>query len=258
FVTAPVLADLDGDGRKEILIVSSKGRLYGFNGQGVLLDGFPVDLGLPAPAVMYGPLVGDVNGDGHSEILNIDVKGDLWSYSPASEKRAEMLFRAGDITAKSPSFLHRRLNGSTTLGFVSVDGRGQIAAFDLSVPYSSLWPMFRYDPAGTAFASAVTPSPKPITSEFLPRSRVYNWPNPVYTSSTQIRYFTSEDAEISVKVFDLAGEKITELNARSTGGVDGEVRWDVSGVQSGVYLARVEATANGRSEVAIIKIAVVK
>ncbi len=273
FVTAPVLADLDGDGRKEILIVSSKGRLFGFNGQGVLVDGFPValglpapavlygplvDLGSPAPAVMYGPLVGDVNGDGHSDIVNIDANGDLWSYSPGVEKSAEMLFRAGDITAKSPSFFHRRLGASTTLGFISVDARGQIAAFDMSVPYSSLWPMYRYDPAGTAFASAVTPSPKPITSAFLPRSRVYNWPNPVYTSSTQIRYYTSEDAEISVKVFDLAGEKITELNARSTGGVDGEVRWDVSGVQSGVYLARVEATGNGRSEVAIIKIAVVK
>ncbi len=258
FATAPVLADLDRDGKKEILIVSSKGRLFGFNGNGVLLDGFPVNLGPPAPAVVYGPIVGDGNGDGKHEILSIDGKGDLWSYNPAMQRNAERLFRIGNVTGKSPSFFRRRSASTTTLGMVSVDGLGQIAAFDLSVPYNALWPMFRYDPGQTSFASAATPSPTPIASEFLPRSRVYNWPNPVYGSSTQIRYYTSEDAEINIKVFDLAGEKVTELNARSTGGADGEVRWDVAGVQSGVYLARVEATGNGRSEVTVIKIAVVK
>jgi hypothetical protein len=87
---------------------------------------------------------------------------------------------------------------------------------------------------------------------------VYNWPNPVYGSTTNIRYYTSENAAISVLIFDLAGQKITELKAQAKGGLDGDLTWDVSGIQSGVYLARVEAVGGGRTEVAIIKIAVVK
>ena len=97
-----------------------------------------------------------------------------------------------------------------------------------------------------------------VPSDFLPASRVYNWPNTVYGTHTQIRYYTPEDASISIKIFDLAGLKIAELKSLSKGGLDGEVTWDVSSVQSGVYLARVEATGNSRSQVAVVKIAIVK
>jgi hypothetical protein len=40
--------------------------------------------------------------------------------------------------------------------------------------------------------------------------------------------------------------------------MDNEVPWNVSNIQSGVYLARVEARGASRSDVVIIKIAVVK
>jgi hypothetical protein len=80
----------------------------------------------------------------------------------------------------------------------------------------------------------------------------------VYGTTTQIRYYTPEDAAISIKIMDLAGSKIAELSASSRGGIDGEVAWDVTKVQSGVYLARIEAKGASRSEVATIKIAVVK
>jgi len=61
-----------------------------------------------------------------------------------------------------------------------------------------------------------------------------------------------------VTVFDLAGLRIAELKAQAKGGLDGELTWDVSNIQSGVYLARVEAAGNSRTEVVFIKIAVVK
>jgi hypothetical protein len=80
----------------------------------------------------------------------------------------------------------------------------------------------------------------------------------VYGSTTQIRYYTPEDADITVKIFDLTGAALTELRSRSVGGLDGEITWDVIDIQSGVYLARVEAVSGSRSEVAIIKIAIVK
>jgi hypothetical protein len=48
------------------------------------------------------------------------------------------------------------------------------------------------------------------------------------------------------------------MSAPGIGGVDNEVEWNVGGVQSGVYLARIEATSGGKSETAIVKVAVVK
>ncbi|HTP78794.1 MAG TPA: T9SS type A sorting domain-containing protein, partial [Bacteroidota bacterium] len=120
------------------------------------------------------------------------------------------------------------------------------------------WPMKRYDPSQSDFAAIATANPVPVSSAFLPKDRVYNWPNPVYGPTTQIRYYTSEDANISVRIYDLAGAKITELRGKSTAGIDGELTWDVSRIQSGVYLARVEADAGGQTGATIIKIAVVK
>jgi hypothetical protein len=92
----------------------------------------------------------------------------------------------------------------------------------------------------------------------LPKSRTYNWPNPVYGNSTQIRYYVTENATVNIKIFDLAGSKITELTGNGVAGMDNEITWNISNIQSGIYLARVEAKSTTQSSVAIIKIAVVK
>ncbi len=44
-VAAPVLADVDGDGKKDIIVGSTDMRLYVWNGDGELLPGFPVAVG---------------------------------------------------------------------------------------------------------------------------------------------------------------------------------------------------------------------
>ena len=63
---------------------------------------------------------------------------------------------------------------------------------------------------------------------------------------------------LTLKIFDLAGDYVAELNDEAQGGVDNETVWDVSNIQSGVYLARIEASASGQTEQVVIKIAVVK
>ena len=98
----------------------------------------------------------------------------------------------------------------------------------------------------------------PVSSQFFPKDRVYNWPNPVHGGTTFIRYFVKENSGVRITIFDIAGDLVTELSASGIGGVDNEVPWDTGGVQSGIYFARIEATGPGGSGVAIIKIAVVK
>jgi hypothetical protein len=103
--------------------------------------------------------------------------------------------------------------------------------------------------------------PKPITSEFFPAARAYNWPNPVdrdHGYKTHIRYYVNGTAQVHIKIFDLSGEQVTEFDAPGTGGLDNEVEWDVSAIQSGIYFAHLEAQGTGGSGSAVIKIAVVK
>jgi hypothetical protein len=100
--------------------------------------------------------------------------------------------------------------------------------------------------------------PVPISTDFLPASRVYNWPNPVYGNTTQIRFYSAQDATVSITIFDIAGKKITELEGKALAGIDTELTWNVSHIQSGVYLAKVEASNQNQKQARIIKIAVVK
>jgi hypothetical protein len=258
FPTPPALADLDGDGKKEIIVLSNKGRLFAFNVGGALVDGFPVAFGMQPPSPRSGLLVGDVTGDGKPDILRIDLVGDLWMYQPGVTRSPENVIRFSDASMWVPALFRTESGG---VGIVGTDGFGKLHAFSFASPFVSSriqWPMYRHNGAQTSTTLQGTPDPKPLSSEFLSRERTYNWPNPVYGSFTNIRFYTTEDASINVKVFDLAGEQVAELRGQSRGGIDGEVVWDVSGVHSGVYLARIEAMGAVRSEAAIIKIAVVK
>ena len=113
------------------------------------------------------------------------------------------------------------------------------------------------NPQNTSFVDAAENTNR--INEFFPSGRAYNYPNPVYDGETFIRYYVSEDSKINIKIFDLAGDYVAELNDDAQGGMDNETTWNVTDIQSGVYLARIEATSNsGKSEHAIIKIAVVK
>jgi hypothetical protein len=256
------LADLDGDGRKEILVVSSKGRLFALNTQGYMVDGFPVQLGNEARAFRSGPLVGDIDGDGVEELLNVDAAGDLWAYRQGGAIPSQPFVRVSSPSFWMPTLFPIRTSSvSSTVGLVMGDVEGRIAVFDFQSPYVSekiSWPMYRYDEGQTASTLQRTANARPRATEFLPKSMVYNWPNPVYSKSTNIRYYVSENASVTIRIFDYAGTKVAELSGQAVGGVDNEILWDVSDIQSGVYLAHVEASGGGKTESAVIKIAVVK
>ncbi len=86
---------------------------------------------------------------------------------------------------------------------------------------------------------------------------LYCWPNPTNNVS-HIRVTLSYPAQAAVKVFDLAGRKVAELQGASSVAGAFELLWDVSNVESGVYVGQVTATGVGTSERAQVKIAVVR
>eukprot|EP01025_Chloroclados_australasicus_P065169 TRINITY_DN8844_c1_g1_i8.p1 TRINITY_DN8844_c1_g1~~TRINITY_DN8844_c1_g1_i8.p1 ORF type:complete len:626 (-),score=88.92 TRINITY_DN8844_c1_g1_i8:375-2252(-) len=71
--SAPTLADVDGDGKLEIIVGSSTGFLYVLNSEGKTLEGWPIQMG-----DIQGQVgVADVNSDKKLEIVAGDMRGNI-------------------------------------------------------------------------------------------------------------------------------------------------------------------------------------
>jgi len=92
----------------------------------------------------------------------------------------------------------------------------------------------------------------------MPAALVYNYPNPTQDNTTRIRYRLNEAATVRITILDAAGDLVIELEGPGLPQANNEVEWNVSEVQSGIYLARVEAQSETDRAVKVIKIAVVK
>src|SRR6266542_3461094 len=76
-------ADMDGDGRPEIAIATTSGRLFLWSGGPV--PGFPIVLGAHTRA---GASFGDVDGDGRPEVLVGDEKGRVHAFKRSGREAA--------------------------------------------------------------------------------------------------------------------------------------------------------------------------
>jgi hypothetical protein len=119
------------------------------------------------------------------------------------------------------------------------------------------WPMYHHDAAQTSLNLAKEP-PVPVAGKLMPAKSVYNYPNPTEGNATTIRYRLNENAAVKISIYDTAGDLVEEMSGPGLAQADNEIQWNLQNVQSGVYLARVEAKGPSETSVAIIKIAVVK
>ncbi|MCX6121327.1 MAG: T9SS type A sorting domain-containing protein [Ignavibacteriales bacterium] len=249
------IADIDGDGEKDA-IIQSVNSLSVINRIGSMLDGFPIQArnGLEFTGT---PLVVDFNGDAKQEVILLTNDGEMWVY----DRNGKLLSGFPvEVTSPGKAFPMAYTSPSNKLGIAILSENGSFDAYLTSSSATSA-SLTWWQHLGDERHSNAEVSVSPFISasiEFFPKSRVYNWPNPVYGQSTQIRYFTAEDANVTITILDLSGVKITELTGQGTAGMDNEVTWNVSNIQSGVYLARVDARGVTKSEVVFIKIAVVK
>ena len=120
-----VIEDLDGDGDNELLVASTDGNLYGFDGNGTSLPGFPVTtIGFP----QYAPSVADLEGDGTLDIV-------LFTRGFTDGGRLYVLDANGSVRPGFPiSVANSNLEGSPTLADLDNDG-----ALEILVPQRA-WP----------------------------------------------------------------------------------------------------------------------
>lgn len=246
-LTHAAMADVDGDGRLDAVVCGENSmRVLNYSLSSV--DAYPV----PYP-VRYA-LSADL-GSGHGHAVFGVGENMIWQFTtgarqadgfpiPLPENADVVLFPSRDgklaIAAASPE------------GTVFVYGTGNAIT-----PEQLLWRSRNCDERNAFSVTRPFAASAPI-AEYFPPNRCYNWPNPVYDNTTFFRLYVSEASSVTVKIYDLAGDKVDEISANAAGGTDTDIPWNVSDIQSDTYLAHVKVTAGGKTGEKIIKVAVVK
>ncbi|MEO6461850.1 MAG: FG-GAP-like repeat-containing protein, partial [Candidatus Eisenbacteria bacterium] len=132
----PTMADLDLDGRNEIIVVDDLGRLHAYTAGGEPFGGFTKAIG----GVPCGPVaVGDIDNDGYIEIVTLTKTGRVRVFS--SEGAFEAQPRDALPSPPVGGVLLTELDRSGRLAIVVATANGQLHAFDATgVPYPG-WPV---------------------------------------------------------------------------------------------------------------------
>ena len=98
--SSPAIADLDGDGSKEIVFGTNKGNLHAIGIDGEDIAGFPLVL---RDVIRSSPAIGDIDGDGSVDIAVGCDDGMLYAFSNDGSMLPGFPAETADSIASSPS-----------------------------------------------------------------------------------------------------------------------------------------------------------
>jgi len=251
-VSAFAVADIKNNGENYI-VYNSGSQIHAVNLSGAEASNFPFTD--PDNKNFTGsPLCADFEGDKKSEVISFTEDGRIIALDGGTGKYVTSFPLSSGLYVESASVFDD--NGKISLAVI--DSGKHFYGWNIgSVSGTYFWTESDGNSSNSSFVNSASASN--FVNEFFPKNKVYNYPNPVYNGVTAIRYYVSESSRINIKIFDLAGDFVAELNDNVQGGFESETIWKVNNIQSGIYLARVEAVGqSGKTESNVIKIAVVK
>jgi len=256
-VSPVAIGDIDGDRFLDIVLISGN-ELLAFNHVGSLKNNFSISLGDPTFSNHSSPIMADMNSDGIADIIVGQSANELAAFTAAGKMVAGFPLSTGQLVNSAAFAADIDADGDVDLAAVSDDGFVSVWDFEAIFSESgSPWPGLLAD-AAHSNANLRLQQPATSSGRLMPPKLVYNYPNPTAGNQTTIRYTLNADAAVRIKIYDLAGEFVDELIGPGFGRAENEVDWRLENIESGVYLAKVEAAGVDRSEVTFIKIAVVK
>jgi len=257
----PSLADLDHNGTLEI-VVGGPGAIYAFHHNGTLVSEFPIRYfgWLWDDPVRSQVLITYVTDDGSPDLLAANSLGDLVAFDRLGNRLDDFPLSANASDGRTPVL--GQVDTDTDLELIIGSSGGNIYGWNLdtqpaSGSQQSAWLMWGFNAART---SQAPPSPfvPPTSPGSTPANWTYCWPNPSESDRSYIRVSLGYPADLKIRIFDLTGALVDELQGRVEPPTPVDVPWHLSHIESGVYLARVEAIGVGRSDTKILKVAVIK
>lgn len=252
---------LDNKLGKQFIVLNNFGRIVVYNLNGSIVDNFPLNY---SDVFNYTstPITADINGDLVTDIIAISYNGNLHAFDGKTGKEIEPFPITVGVSSTVMPFIYKYsspLSGSPVdlQAIAVIDKNNYLHSWIIGTNGQPNW--------GSEFGNSMNNSTvkvnqsEQVTSDFFPVDKAYNWPNPVYGSATNIRCYVDENSQVTIKIFDLTGDLVDQIESRAVGGFDNDIKWNVSNIQSGIYYAHLEVLSDsGKSASKIIKIAVIK
>ena len=100
-----------------------------------------------------------------------------------------------------------------------------------------------------------------ISQDRLPEDKFFCYPNPTLDGITTIRFYVGEDADVTLKFYDMTGKRVSEKTGISAlRGETHDEEWNGSSLSTGVYRCVIEAkfTRSGETLTSFTDIAIIK
>ena len=236
------LIDLENDGSSEIIVLNDRGDIYAFDNNFLLKNGFPVQSNANGPILAM-----DLLGDNSPELIYQDKIGIIQILDHEGEKLDE-ISTTSELKALGVYKGRHAIITSNALILYKDDLNG----------FENEWNYKYSTPDNSRFLSNYKTGGKP--SFIIDQYQTYAYPNPSYNENVIFRIHIGLAESLNIEIFDIAGYLIESLSVdiSSSSNYIKEVHWDVSTIDSGIYIARVVAATSSNSEEKIIKVGVIK
>lgn len=237
--TSPVVADVNNDGVKEVILINQAGTVYVTNGAGLDLPGTPFSIGANVECT---PVVARFDNDNYAGIIFGDNSGYLHSVRVN-----------GAESPNFPMYLGGNMKISAALDDIDRDGDLDIVVsnfngyyvVDIKRPAQKIeWACYlgTYNRSGNIYQS--TPNLDPIG---IPQTTMLKgaYPNP-FNPTTNIGFSLAEPSDVSIQIYNQKGQMIKSLLAEYRPAGDHSVVWngtDENGqsMASGIYYFRMQS-----------------
>ncbi|MBU1651503.1 hypothetical protein KKA00_04740, partial [bacterium] len=257
----PTAGDFDNDGYLDVILMGEN-RTMGIQVKGTIMANwkYSIDNRYEFEPIQTAPLICDFDEELH--IIFGWPDGSIDARSQNSDIASGFPLSTGGMVRGTPVLVQLDpFSSNDESELVVLDENGalfvwnmeQLGLYDQQRKPWNGW-MNGNQRHGLALDSSAIEPPE---TNLLVATKVYPWPNPA-KDMVNIRYKMGLDGEISVRIFDGAGDLVKELEGSGQAGFEGDLEWDLEDVSSGVYLGRVEASGSGKKEHTFIKIAVIK
>ena len=237
--TSPVVADVNNDGNKEIILITANGNVHIMDLGGIDKPGSPIAIG---NAVECTPVVARFDGDNYAGIIFGDTTGLLHSVR-----------MNGTESPNFPININGNVKVSAALADIDLDGDLDIVipnnagfyVIDIKRPaYSIEWNCYMgsYNRSGNVYQT--TPN-QDVTTPVLTTELKGAYPNP-FNPSTTLSFSLAEASEVHLDIYNQKGQKVRSLMSGMMNGGEHQIVWngtDDSGrqVSSGLYFFRMKS-----------------
>lgn len=236
--------DLDIDGNIEVLTVDANGKVFAFDKYGNYASGFPIDGEAVAPI-----LAKNIIGDEQPEVIFKELSGDIVIVNSVGELQYRL---------SSPQSSQLIMLGEHE-GKNTIVTQSEVWSFDgISKNGGNEWTSYYGNEINSQTIKIDYYIEPNSDGKLIDKKKTYVYPNPIKTDRAKIRVYNYSASHVDIKIYDAAGFLVDTIHDEfDVFNGAWETLWDVSDVESGIYLIKLDVSLNGKIESTILKVSVI-